>query len=178
MSISILSPNDVAQKLKEGALLIDIRQLNEYRREHIQNSVQCTPEQLSTNGLPQEAEQASTIIFHCRSGMRTGGAAALLSQCANGKECYILQDGIDGWKKAGLSTYKDQKQPLELMRQVQIAAGLMILVGVLAGWFIHLAFFIISGFVGAGLLFAGITGFCGLARLLQGMPWNRNYLQN
>lgn len=59
------------------------------------------------------------------------------------------------------------------MRQVQIAAGLLILCGVVLGYSVSGGFFLLSGFVGAGLLFAGVTGFCGMARLLRVMPWNR-----
>lgn len=60
------------------------------------------------------------------------------------------------------------------MRQVQIAAGLLILCGVVLGYSVSSGFFLLSGFVGAGLLFAGVTGFCGMARLLKVMPWNRH----
>ena len=59
------------------------------------------------------------------------------------------------------------------MRQVQIAAGSLVLLGVLLGAFVAPAFYALSGFVGAGLLFAGASGFCGMARLLAAMPWNR-----
>ncbi|WP_259461660.1 DUF2892 domain-containing protein, partial [Enterobacter sp. R1(2018)] len=57
---------------------------------------------------------------------------------------------------------------------VQIAAGTLVLVGVLLGYTLHPDFFLLSGFVGAGLLFAGVSGFCGMARLLAVMPWNRH----
>ena len=67
----------------------------------------------------------------------------------------------------------DQKAPLEMMRQVQITAGLLVLIGVLLGYIVHPGFFGLSAFVGAGLTFAGTTGFCGMARLLQAAPWNR-----
>ena len=59
------------------------------------------------------------------------------------------------------------------MRQVQIAAGSLVLAGVLLGAFVAPGFYALSGFVGAGLLFAGVSGFCGMARLLAVMPWNR-----
>ena len=78
-----------------------------------------------------------------------------------------------GWKQAGLITQEDTSQPLPLMRQVQIAAGLLTLCGVVLGFTLSSGFFLLSGFVGAGLLFAGLTGFCGMARLLKVMPWNR-----
>lgn len=58
------------------------------------------------------------------------------------------------------------------MRQVQIAAGGLTLLGVILDYTIHGGFFLISGFVGAGLMLAGMTGFCGMARLLEKMPWN------
>ncbi|MBL0811046.1 DUF2892 domain-containing protein, partial [Klebsiella michiganensis] len=67
----------------------------------------------------------------------------------------------------------DKSQPLPLMRQVQIVAGALILLGVALGYAFSSGFFLLSAFVGAGLTFAGITGFCGMARLLALMPWNR-----
>ena len=68
---------------------------------------------------------------------------------------------------------EDKSQPLPLMRQVQIVAGVLILLGVALGYAFSSGFFLLSAFVGAGLTFAGITGFCGMARLLALMPWNR-----
>lgn len=84
----------------------------------------------------------------------------------------LLEGGIDGWKAAGLPVTEDKSQPLPLMRQVQIAAGGLTLLGVILGYTVHGGFFLISGFVGAGLMLAGMTGFCGMARLLEKMPWN------
>jgi UPF0716 family protein affecting phage T7 exclusion len=49
----------------------------------------------------------------------------------------------------------------------------MVVLGVLLGAFVTPGFYILSGFVGAGLVFAGVTGTCGLARVLRMMPWNR-----
>ena len=86
---------------------------------------------------------------------------------------HVLAGGLDAWKKAGLPVKADTKQPLELMRQVQMAAGGLILVGALLGTLAHPAFWGLSAFVGAGLFVAGATGFCGMARLLAVMPWNR-----
>jgi predicted branched-subunit amino acid permease len=59
------------------------------------------------------------------------------------------------------------------MRQVQIAAGSLVVIGVLLGALVHPGFYALSAFVGAGLVFAGVSGFCGMARLLVLMPWNR-----
>ncbi|MFY7978292.1 MAG: YgaP family membrane protein, partial [Brevundimonas sp.] len=76
-------------------------------------------------------------------------------------------------KAAGLPIRTDARAPLELMRQVQIAAGGLILLGAALGTFLHPAGWTLSAFVGAGLLTAGVTGFCGMARLLAVLPWNR-----
>lgn len=69
---------------------------------------------------------------------------------------------------------RDSRQPIELMRQVQIAAGSMVVLGVVLGVLVAGPFYILSAFVGAGLVFAGLTGTCGLASLLRRMPWNRS----
>ncbi|HUH87492.1 MAG TPA: rhodanese family protein, partial [Pusillimonas sp.] len=89
---------------------------------------------------------------------------------------YVLEGGLDAWKKAGLPVVVDTSQPLELQRQVQIAAGSMIVLGTVLGATVSPWFYLLAGFVGAGLVFAGVSGFCGLARVLMKMPWNRRTL--
>ena len=61
--------------------------------------------------------------------------------------------------------------PLE--RQVRIAAGLLVLLGIGLAWHIHPAFLALSAFVGAGLVFSGLTDWCGMGMLLARMPWNQ-----
>jgi rhodanese-related sulfurtransferase len=85
----------------------------------------------------------------------------------------MLAGGVDAWGAARLPVVEDPKAPLELMRQVQIAAGALVLLGVGLGLALHPAFFGLAAFVGAGLMLAGATGFCGMARLLALAPWNR-----
>jgi rhodanese-related sulfurtransferase len=113
------------------------------------------------------------VVFHCRSGARTASNAGRLAAAAEGCEAFILEGGLDAWKKAGLPVSVDSRQPIELMRQVQIAAGSLVLLGAILGTLVTPAFYALSAFVGAGLLFAGLSGFCGMARLLALMPWNK-----
>ena len=80
-------------------------------------------------------------------------------------ETYILEGGLDAWKKAGLPVTLDRNQPIDIIRQVQIVAGSLVLSGVVLGALVAPGFYALSGFVGAGLLFAGVSGFCGMARL-------------
>ncbi|WP_379057508.1 rhodanese family protein [Pectobacterium brasiliense] len=168
-----ISPAQARKLLDEGAVLIDIRQPEEYAREHI---VQARLHPLNSSAryaLPDDEKEGQIVIFHCLSGMRSEQNADLLAQAVSPAAVFLLEGGMTAWKKAGFPTEVNRKQPIELMRQVQIVAGVLILGGVLLGYSVNSAFFLLSGFVGAGLLFAGITGFCGMARLLMKMPWNR-----
>ncbi|WP_205340352.1 rhodanese family protein [Denitrificimonas caeni] len=170
MSSKVLTPQAAQELLAQGAVLIDIRGADEYAREHIAAAQHMPMEQLSSQGMPNNA--ANAIIFHCRSGNRTVMNAGVLDNCAT-CEVYILEGGLDGWKKAGLPVVTDASQPLELQRQVQIGAGLMILLGVVLGSTVSPWLYAIAGLVGAGMVLAGTTGFCGLARMLMKMPWNK-----
>ena len=167
MSVPTISPEQARRLLAEGATLIDIRQPDEHARERI-SGAKCHP----LSALDGTQVTRGPVIFHCRSGMRTAAHAPTLAGAAQG-DCYILEGGIDGWKRAGFATEIDRKVPIDLMRQVQITAGMLVLLGVLGGFLVNPAFFGLSGFVGAGLTFAGVSGFCGMARLLAVMPWNR-----
>jgi rhodanese-related sulfurtransferase len=111
-------------------------------------------------------------IFHCRSGQRTAAHASKLAAAA-ACEAYIVEGGLEAWKRAGLPVLQDAKQTIEMERQVQIAAGSLVLLGVILGHVVSPVFYAVSAFVGAGLTFAGISGWCGMAKLLALMPWNR-----
>lgn len=176
MTISTLSAAEAKNRIQQGALLVDIRQPDEYRREHIQGAILQPLAQLQAVGLQSKSANARCVIFHCKSGMRTQSCRSLLADLgqANGCEVFMLENGLNGWKSAGFETNADRSQPLEIMRQVQIAAGLLILLGVLLGWLVSPLFYGLAAFVGAGLTFAGVTGFCGMAKLLALMPWNRS----
>jgi hypothetical protein len=62
---------------------------------------------------------------------------------------------------------------MSLERQVRIAAGSLVLLGVALGAFVSQWLYGLSAFVGAGLVFAGLTDTCGMGMLLARMPWNR-----
>ncbi|MFK0299155.1 rhodanese family protein [Brevundimonas sp. NPDC090276] len=167
-----LSPAEVAARLKaRSAVLVDVREPDEHAREHIVGAVTAPLSAFEAANLG--LTPGKDVIFMCRSGNRTGAHCDRLAARVDGP-AHVLAGGLDAWKKAGLPVKTDAKQPLELMRQVQMAAGGLILVGALLGTLVHPAFWGLSAFVGAGLFVAGATGFCGMARLLAVMPWNRN----
>ncbi len=173
MSYTLLTPADVKAQQAAGALLVDIRQPDEFRREHLPGAVSLPLETL-LNGAPLATHSpAQPIIFHCQSGRRTQQNADALVRAAAPAPVAFLDGGLNSWKQAHQPTVEDKRQPRPLMQQVQIVAGSLILLGVVLGYAVHPGFFLLSGFVGAGLLFAGVSGWCGMALLLAKMPWNR-----
>ncbi len=167
MSLRTVSPAEAKRLLDRGATLIDIRGRDEHARERIHGAKNYPVESLAT--LDGDHRIA---IFHCRSGQRTAMHAAKLAEAAR-CEAYIVDGGIEAWKKAGLPVARDRNQPIELQRQVMITAGSLVLVGVMLGQFVAPGFYVVPAFVGSGLAFAGVTGWCGMAKLLALMPWNR-----
>lgn len=170
MAIKTIDAAQAAELIKSGAVIIDIRSQDEYARKHILDAICIPANEMNKDKIPAN----STVIFSCLSGMRTKNNAESLSKCAcDCSNVYILEGGLNAWEKCGLPVEKNAACSLDVMRQVQIAAGSLILIGVLLGFFVSKWFFLLSGFVGAGLLFAGLTGFCGMAVLLMKMPWNK-----
>ncbi len=172
MSLSTISPQEAKRLIDEGAVLVDIREADEHARERIPQARHVALSAMDKAEL--EATEARIVLFHCKSGMRTlGNADKLAAKAGEGCEAYVVEGGIDAWRRAGLPVVADESKPLEIMRQVQIGAGSMALLGTLAGVYVDPAFLIVPGFVGMGLLVAGVTGFCGMARILVHMPWNK-----
>lgn len=171
MTLKPLSAAELKRRLDaDEAILIDVRETDEHAREHILGARLAPLSAIDTHDFDRDHDKAA--VFHCRSGMRTQANAARL--LARGfRDAYYLDGGIEAWKAAGFATHANRMAPLEIMRQVQIAAGALIVTGVLLGALVTPLFYALSAFVGAGLTFAGVTGWCGMAMLLKTMPWNR-----
>src|SRR5262245_52998021 len=129
---------------------------------------QMDPQQLlaSRNG-----DRDQPIYFICRSGTRAAKACEKM-RAAGLDRAISLEGGTDAWAARGLPVLRGKKA-ISLERQVRIAAGLLVLVGLVLGFFVHWGFFGISAFVGAGLTVSGITDWCGMGMMLAKMPWNR-----
>jgi rhodanese-related sulfurtransferase len=166
-----ISPERAAELMRAGAVLVDIREADEHARERIPGARHHALSRLDAEHPARPGDEV--LVFHCRSGARTDANAPRLAGAAPGCETYVLEGGIEAWKKAGLPVSLDKRQPIEINRQVQIAAGSLVLLGVLLGAFVTPGFYALAAFVGAGLAFAGVSGFCGMARVFALMPWNR-----
>ncbi|MGE3167159.1 MAG: rhodanese-like domain-containing protein [Planctomycetota bacterium] len=170
-----VTPELLAQWLAEGsATLIDVRESFEHVAERVAGDTHHPLSRFDANRLHAElGADPRRVVFYCRTGRRSFDAATRFAATAARGTAYHLANGIEGWKAKGHSVIRSASAPrLDVMRQVQIAAGSLVLTGVVLGTLVSPWFLGLSGFVGAGLIFAGVTGWCGMAKLLGCMPWN------
>lgn len=155
---------------QQAVTLVDVREPIEYAGEHIVDAMLLPLSQFDPAQIPDAEDKP--VVLYCRTGSRSSQAA---QKCfaAGATEVTHLAGGLLSWKADGYPVQINRKAPISLMRQVQITAGTLVLTGTLLGAFVSPWFLILSGFVGAGLMFAGITDTCGLAMLLAKMPWNQ-----
>jgi len=163
-----ITPKEFLELKDKNPRLIDIRSESEHLREKI-SEAECMPiEKISDEQFGKD----DILVFHCQSGNRTQQLQKIISKI-HCKEIYILEGGISAWKKSSYPTELDNKAPLPLMRQVQIIVGFMVVLGVILSYTVSPYFNLLSAFFGAGLLFAGLSGYCGLARILMLLPYNK-----
>jgi len=162
-----LKPEEVST---QGALLLDVRTPAEFEEAHIEGSVLHPLTNLDIGEVAKLAEGKNACVVICRSGNRARHAAEKLSQKGLPTIC-VLEGGVQAWQEAGLPLNRG-RITISLERQVRIAAGTFVLAGVILGFFVNPAWFGLSAFVGAGLVFAGVTDTCGMGLLLARMPWN------
>lgn len=164
-----ISAHDLAEQLGSKRIaVIDVREPMEYATGHIAGSMNVPLSRLHQADLPK-----GPLVLVCQSGNRSAKGVQTLLQQGHPHPITDLQGGIPTWQQAGLPVRKLKNAPLPLMRQVQIVAGSLILLGLILSNTVAPAWILLTWFVGAGLTFAGITGFCGMARLLAVMPWNK-----
>lgn len=157
-----------------NTLIIDVREKDEFDAEHIESSI---PIPLSTFHWQApalfKALTGKRVLLLCRSGKRAAIAASQATGFSGGIQVEVFEGGIMEWKKQGRPILAFGKSHIPIMRQVQLIAGILVLTSALLSYFLNSAFIIFSGFVGAGLVVAGLTGFCGMAEILARMPWNK-----
>jgi rhodanese-related sulfurtransferase len=173
---------------EQQCTLLDVRTEGEYAAEHLPGSRLMPLHELETlvgaarNGgsvhLDADAlerlglrEGVQTYIL-CQTGGRARRAAATLSGAGVGG-CVVVDGGIDACRASGLGVLKGESRVLPLMRQVQIVIGAVCATGAALAVWRDPMFGLIPLFMGLGLLFAGLTGTCGLALLMARMPWNK-----
>ena len=171
-----IPPSELHRLLAEGApaQLLDVRTPGEFAAAHVAGARLIPLDDLEPAAFQQERGAEETPLYVlCQSGGRARKAIEKL-QRAGVHGCVLVEGGTQGWMDAGLPVERGQSNVLPLMRQVQITVGLTSAAGAGLALAVHPLFAVIPLFMGCGLLFAGLTGFCGLALLLAKMPWNRS----
>jgi rhodanese-related sulfurtransferase len=170
-TVEALDPTRISQIIEsEDAILIDCREPMEHARERIAGARLAPIDSLDAKDFAPDCEKIA--VFHCRSGVRTAENAAKLAAMGF-RKVYVIDGGIESWKKAGLPVERNPRVPIDILRQVQIIAGSLVLLGTILAAFVSPWFILLSGFVGAGMLMAGLTGNCAMANMLTVFPWNR-----
>jgi rhodanese-related sulfurtransferase len=155
------------------APVLDVRTPVEFAEVHVPQARNIpldglNPSALANSGL---ARKDRPVYLLCRRGQRAAKAAEKLAR-EGFTQPVVVEGGTLAWIEANLPVTRGKTSTISLERQVRIVAGSLVFIGVALGWFVHPGFFGLSAFVGAGLVFAGITDFCGMGLLLAKLPWN------
>lgn len=164
-NVSTISPQEALTKIQNGTVMVDVREYPEWTECHVVDATRIPLGDIIKN--PHCVAVDGEVLLMCGSGKRATEAAQRLAAAGVAK-AHVIEGGIKAWTAAGLPTQKIEGGPISLERQVRIGAGALVLLGLLVP---RLRF--ISYFVPCGLIFAGITDWCGMAKVLSQMPWNR-----
>lgn len=175
MAVATISPRDLAAKRQNGEAVevLDVRTPVEYREVHCTFARNVPLSDLDPKAVmtARNGTADTPLYVICRSGSR-GKQACEKFLAAGFTNVINVEGGTLAWAECGLPVNRGKKA-ISLERQVRIAAGSLVLLGPVLGYFIHPYFLGLSAFVGAGLVFAGITDTCGMGLMLARMPWNR-----
>jgi rhodanese-related sulfurtransferase len=176
MSIKTIQPADFLSLLAHSKpCCVDVRTPAEVRNDALDNIIAVPLDQLDSKALSEtiDEQHAGTkeVYLICQSGKRAQIAADKLASNLT-QDVIIVEGGMNAIRQSA----GQQSTPVKMMsieRQVRLTAGILVVSGVIAGYLLHPAWFALSGFVGAGLVYAAITDSCGMALLITKAPWNR-----
>ncbi len=175
MSVRTITPKEVEdlRRLGRHVDLIDVRTPVEYREVHAEAARSIPLDRLDPRAVMEarNGTKEEPLYTICRSGSR-GSRACEAFHAAGFANVVNVEGGTLAWEQAGLPVVRGKKA-VSLERQVRIAAGSLVVLGTALGAFVHPGFLGLAAFVGAGLVFAGVTDTCGMGMILARMPWNR-----
>lgn len=177
MSIRTISAHEFARLHARGVHMVDVRTPVEHAGLHVDGAVCCPlnewpAEKLIADLKARGFSENDSLYLLCQGGRRAQMAAEQISRSAT-IDVVVVEGGTDACVIAGVPTRTTGRKIMSLERQVRIAAGSLVLSGVLLGFVFAPSWFVLSGFVGAGLVFAGITDTCAMGMLIARLPWNR-----
>ncbi len=172
--IKQIKPQQAKELLEKGeACIIDVRELSEHKAQSIRGACLIPIGEISAEKIPQQFINKK-IILHCQRGGRSSRACSQLIQENPALDIYNLEGGILGWSESGLATACATNKPvMSLERQVRLTAGAMVFAGSFLAIIVDPIFIIVPLFIGFGLAFTAIIDWCGMAKILAMMPWNK-----
>lgn len=170
--MNVIPPADIPLN-SEGCTLIDVRTPPEFEEFHICGATSIPLDELNPEELAKQiGGKEVSVYLLCRSGGRATKAGEILEKSGFSK-VFVVAGGTLACRETGLKVITGVRKRFSLERQVRIASGSLTLLGVIMGTFVSPIAYIIPAFVGAGLIFAGVTDWCGLGLLIARAPWNR-----
>ena len=174
-NISTITPQELDNLRKSGqpVKLIDVRTPTEYRECHAMPARNVPLDSLDPYAIMESrnGSRETPLYIICQSGKRAQKACEKFDAMDH-SQIVNVEGGTQAWQEAGLPVVRGKKS-VSLERQVRIVAGILVLIGAMVGWLLHPAFISLSAFVGAGLLFSGVTDSCAMGMMLAKMPWNQ-----
>lgn len=171
-AVQTIPPAEVARRGECD--LIDVRSPVEYEEVHADRARLVPLDRLDPQAVmaSRQGPMEEPVFVICRSGGRSAKAVEAF-HAAGFHNVFSVAGGTAAWEKAGLPVVRGESRVISLERQVRIAAGLLVIIAVALGYFVHPVLFALAGIVGAGLVFAGVTDTCGMGMMLARMPWNQ-----
>lgn len=169
-----MTAEEFASKCCDTDCVLDLRTAAERNTEYLEGSLHLPVQDLGEASFAkvlQEVPGDKPVYLLCQSGRRAVMAIEKLNGSA--RELVIINGGINALKACDITFKQGDRHVVSLERQVRIAAGFLVVLGVVLGTLIAPIFYGVSAFVGCGLMFAGITDNCAMALVLSRMPWNK-----
>ncbi|WP_255770620.1 rhodanese-like domain-containing protein [Pseudarthrobacter sulfonivorans] len=172
-AVTVLGPEALRSWIVEhqDLVVIDVRSAAEFDAMHIRGSYNVPLPLLSEHTDELASRLGSRVVLVCQSGARAEQARQRLG--ASGIEgAYVLTGGVPGFAAAGGDVVKG-KGRWDLERQVRLAAGSLVVLGLAGGKFVSPKVRTLAGVIGAGLTFSAATNTCAMGKAISAMPWNK-----
>ncbi|MGD9855342.1 MAG: rhodanese-like domain-containing protein [Planctomycetaceae bacterium] len=172
-TLSTITPLELEKRRQAGQStnLVDVRTPVEYQEVHVEFARNIPLDRLNPTDVLAGHPASEPLFVICRSGNRAAKACDAI-RAAGFDRVVNVEGGTTAWDEAGLPVIRG-KNAVSLERQVRITAGAIVLTGALLAFFVNMHFLWLSAFIGAGLMFSGITDSCGMGMMLARMPWNQ-----
>jgi rhodanese-related sulfurtransferase len=162
------------QKKEIPMQLLDVRSSAEFADGHARGAISVPLDELDKaflkKRLGNRKAETQTLYLLCQSGIRAQQAALKLQQ-EGLNNLVVIEGGTSAWQSDGLPMARSSKL-MSLERQTQIAIGVLLMLILFKGLVLHPIFFVLTGFIAGGLIFAGVTARCSLTSIIARMPWN------